>query len=58
MMKNMHKCINNERGSAAIIVIVILVLVVAAYVGIQLFPLYWDHWDFERESENHGDFFA
>ncbi len=38
----------NEQGSANVIVIILgLILAILIYVGIQLFPLYWDHWNFE-----------
>lgn len=48
-MKNMHVSRRNEQGSAKIItVIILLILAVLIYVGVQLFPLYWDHGDFEE----------
>jgi len=40
--------IRNEQGLAKIMTVsIIVILAVLAYVGVQLFPLYWDHWDFE-----------
>lgn len=48
-MKNMYISRRNEQETAKIItVIILLILAVLIYVGIQLFPLYWDHWDFEE----------
>ena len=45
----MRGSIRNEQGSARIITVsIILILAVLVYVGVQLFPLYWDHWDFEE----------
>ena len=39
---------NLERGAAnVLIIIIVLVLVIGGYAGFQLFPLYWDHWNFE-----------
>lgn len=44
----MNRSKNQERGSASILIIVIvLVLLIGGYAGWQLFPLYWDHWNFE-----------
>jgi hypothetical protein len=41
--------ISNEHGAAkSMTVILLLILAVLAYVGVQLFPLYWDHWNFEE----------
>ena len=48
-MRNIRK---QEQGSAKVLLIVLLVLLaIGAYAGIQLFPLYWDHWNFEETAE-------
>lgn len=40
----------NERGAAGIKAIIAFVIVgVCIYAGIQLTPLYWDHWNFEDD---------
>lgn len=38
----------NERGSTAVIVAIVIVLAIIIFVAVQLFPLYWDHWNFEE----------
>lgn len=43
----------HEQGSAKVLMIVLLVvLAIGAYAGIQLFPLYWDHWNFEEAAQS------
>jgi hypothetical protein len=45
----MHVSISNEQGSAKILTVsILLILAVVVYAGVQLFPLYWDHWNFEE----------
>lgn len=40
----------NEQGSAGVKAIIALAILGAfAYAGIQLIPLYWDHWNFEDD---------
>ena len=39
---------NHEQGAAhVLLIIIVLLLGVGGYAGFQLFPLYWDHWNFE-----------
>jgi hypothetical protein len=41
-----------DQGAANVLLIILLVvLAIGAYAGIQLFPLYWDHWNFEKTAE-------
>ena len=44
----MHVSQKNEQGIAKITVILLLILAIAAYAGVQLFPLYWDHGNLEK----------
>ena len=47
----------NERGAAGIKAIIALIILGAlAYIGIQLIPLYWDHWNFEDEVASEVQF--
>ena len=42
--------ITNERGAAGPKVIIAVAIIAAViYAGIQLIPIYWDHWNFEDE---------
>lgn len=42
--------ITNERGAAGPKVIIAVAIIAAVvYAGIQLVPIYWDHWNFEDE---------
>lgn len=43
----------SEQGAVNILLIILLViLAIGAYAGIQLFPLYWDHWNFEKAAQS------
>ncbi|GAK56334.1 hypothetical protein U27_03296 [Candidatus Vecturithrix granuli] len=47
----------DERGAVGIKAIIALVIVgVFVYAGIQLIPLYWDHWNFEDEVTTNVQF--
>lgn len=47
----------NERGAAGIKAIIALIILGAlAYIGIQLIPLYWDHWNFEDDVKSKVQF--
>ena len=49
----MREIRKHEHGSAKVVVIIVLVvLAIGAYAGIQLFPLYWDHWNFEKTADS------
>ncbi|MDY0094687.1 MAG: hypothetical protein RBT80_18490 [Candidatus Vecturithrix sp.] len=47
-----RKCLNrlDEQGFAGIKAIIALVIVgICVYAGLQLIPIYWDHWNFKDE---------
>ena len=47
-MQALRKTISNERGGAGLSAIIALAIVAACvYVGVQLIPIYWGHWNFE-----------
>ena len=49
-MKRNISHITNERGAGGPKLIIALAIVAAVvYAGIQLVPIYWDHWNFEDE---------
>ena len=34
------------------LIVLLVVLAIGAYAGLQLFPLYWDHWNFEETAQS------
>ena len=45
--------LKNQLGSTNIVITIALIfLAIAAFAAIQIFPLYWDHWNFEDTVEN------
>ncbi|MCP4399980.1 MAG: hypothetical protein GY801_22070 [bacterium] len=49
----MKRMLMNRRGSATVFIVIgVVLLAIAAFAAMQLFPLYWDHWNFEDTVEN------
>ncbi len=52
-MKNRPTNIDRQYGSTAVIsAIVLIILGIIIFVAVQLFPLYWDHWNLEDSAKN------
>ena len=37
-----------QSGSTPVIVVIVIVLAIIVFAATQIFPLYWDHWNFEE----------
>ena len=47
-MQALRKTLSNERGGAGLSATIAIAIVAACvYVGVQLIPIYWGHWNFE-----------
>ena len=57
VMKQNISYVTNERGAAGPkAVIALLILAAVIYTGIQLVPIYWDHWSFEDDVKTKVQF--